>query len=272
MAKGKQTCKILKEIRRQIAVENDIEFVTSECTYKGDCKGTCPKCEAEVRYLERELEKRQRLGKVAVFAGMSLGTLLTAAACDTTAKVASNSSNGTEATQNDLRERDVEGMVKMHTVAYGFDSTFYQTVLKDKFRFFQMEDLTIVGGKILYGYTNGEDWVCKNFEELIEDVKDFTAPCFGGGEQKMREYLAAQLKEDASSYNGDVEVSFIVDAMGKLHEVAIVKGLDETLDADIASVFEQMEWSAAWYRTKHQQGMNFVCQCVKKIHFPITNE
>ena len=56
MAKGKQTCKILKEIRRQIAVENDIEFVTSECTYKGDCQGTCPKCEAEVRYLERELE------------------------------------------------------------------------------------------------------------------------------------------------------------------------------------------------------------------------
>ena len=79
MAKGKQTCKILKEIRRQIAAENDIEFVTSECTYKGDCLGTCPKCEAEVRYLERELEKRQRLGKAAVFAGMSLGTLLTAA-------------------------------------------------------------------------------------------------------------------------------------------------------------------------------------------------
>ena len=68
MAKGKQTCKILKEIRKQIAAENDIEFITSECTHKGDCKGTCPKCEAEVRYLERELDKRQRMGKGAVFA------------------------------------------------------------------------------------------------------------------------------------------------------------------------------------------------------------
>lgn len=47
MARGKQTCKILKEIRRQIAEANDIEFVTSECRYKGDCLGTCPKCEAE---------------------------------------------------------------------------------------------------------------------------------------------------------------------------------------------------------------------------------
>ena len=81
MAKGKQTCKILKEIRRQIAEENDIELITSECTHKGDCAGTCPKCEAEVRDLERELEKRQRLGKAAVFAGMSLGTAITAAAC-----------------------------------------------------------------------------------------------------------------------------------------------------------------------------------------------
>ena len=81
MAKGKQTCKILKEIRKQIAAENDIELITSECTHKGDCAGTCPKCEEEVRYLERELEKRQRMGKVAVFAGMSLGTLFAASGC-----------------------------------------------------------------------------------------------------------------------------------------------------------------------------------------------
>ena len=81
MAKGKRTCKILKEIRKQIAAENDIELVIEECTYKGDCLGTCPRCEAEVRYLERELEKRQRMGKVAVIAGLSLGTMLTASSC-----------------------------------------------------------------------------------------------------------------------------------------------------------------------------------------------
>ena len=75
MARGKQTCKILKEIRKQIAAENDINLVIEECTYQGDCLGTCPKCEAEVRYLERELEKRQRLGKAAVVAGLSVGLL-----------------------------------------------------------------------------------------------------------------------------------------------------------------------------------------------------
>ena len=75
MKRGKQTCKILKEIRKQIAAENDINLVIEECTYQGDCRGTCPNCEAEVRYLERELEKRQRMGKAAVVAGLSVGLL-----------------------------------------------------------------------------------------------------------------------------------------------------------------------------------------------------
>ena len=73
MAKGKRTCKILKEIRRQIAEANDIEYVVEECQYKGDCLGTCPKCEAEVRYLEEQLHQRQLLGKAAMVAGISAG-------------------------------------------------------------------------------------------------------------------------------------------------------------------------------------------------------
>ena len=36
MARGKQTCKILKEIRKQIAAENDIHLVIEECTNQGD--------------------------------------------------------------------------------------------------------------------------------------------------------------------------------------------------------------------------------------------
>ena len=83
--KGKQRCKILKEIRRQIAENNDIEYVTSECQHQGDCAGTCPKCEAEVRYLERELERRARLGKAVTVAGLAAtitATTLSATSCD----------------------------------------------------------------------------------------------------------------------------------------------------------------------------------------------
>ena len=75
MARGKQTCKILKEIRRQIAEANDIEFATSECRYKGDCLGTCPKCEAEVRYLEQQLRARSLAGKAVILAGISAASI-----------------------------------------------------------------------------------------------------------------------------------------------------------------------------------------------------
>ena len=78
---GKEKCKYLREIRKKIALENDIRLVTDECSFKGECKGTCPKCEAEVRYLENELERKRKIGKIVTIAGLSLagitsGTLL----------------------------------------------------------------------------------------------------------------------------------------------------------------------------------------------------
>lgn len=78
---GKSKCKILKDIRRAIAEENDIEFVTSECKFQGECSGTCPKCEAEVRYLEEQLRKRRQAGKTVAVAGVAAAMMVTAAGC-----------------------------------------------------------------------------------------------------------------------------------------------------------------------------------------------
>lgn len=78
---GKSKCKILKDIRRQIAADNDIEFITSECKHQGECSGTCPKCEAEVRYLEQELAKRQKAGKAVAVAGIAATILVSTAGC-----------------------------------------------------------------------------------------------------------------------------------------------------------------------------------------------
>ena len=90
MPRGKQTCKILKEIRLQIAKANDIELVTSECRYKGNCLGTCPKCEAEVRYLEQQLHARRRAGKAVTLAGISMGVLSMVAPLPLSAQVQSD--------------------------------------------------------------------------------------------------------------------------------------------------------------------------------------
>ncbi|MBQ8325306.1 MAG: hypothetical protein IJX82_09190 [Clostridia bacterium] len=94
---GKRKCKILKEIRKQIAKDNDIAFVTSECKHQGNCKGTCPKCEWEVRYLEAELEKRRMAGKQVVVAGIAAAMVLTSSCTpeqkDTSSKSSSEASS-----------------------------------------------------------------------------------------------------------------------------------------------------------------------------------
>ena len=73
MKHGKQTCKILKHIRQQIAIENDLFYVTSQCKHRGDCAGTCPTCEAEIRYLEEQLVARHVSGKAVAVLGIALG-------------------------------------------------------------------------------------------------------------------------------------------------------------------------------------------------------
>ncbi len=57
------TCETLKSIRKQIADANGIAYEPNICTYEGPCMGTCPVCEAEARYLEAELAKRQKAHK-----------------------------------------------------------------------------------------------------------------------------------------------------------------------------------------------------------------
>ena len=97
MARGRQTCKILKEIRRQIAYANGIEFITSKCRYKGDCLGTCPKCEAEMRYLEQQLRARSIAGKAVALAGISAASLAMLMPMTSEAKIV-------EEPQNPLKE------------------------------------------------------------------------------------------------------------------------------------------------------------------------
>ena len=78
---GKSKCKVLKDIRKKIAEDNDIAYVTSECQYQGECSGTCPKCEAELRYLEEELTKRRNLGKTVAVAGIAAALVVSSSGC-----------------------------------------------------------------------------------------------------------------------------------------------------------------------------------------------
>ncbi len=73
MNKGKSVCNVLKGVRKAIADANGIKYEPAECSFDGECRGTCPACEAEVRYIERELKLRRLAGRAVTVVGIALG-------------------------------------------------------------------------------------------------------------------------------------------------------------------------------------------------------
>ena len=71
MYKGKKTCETLKAIRKKIADANEIPYEPVVCTHKGDCMGTCPACESEMRYIENQLNIRKMAGKAVKIVGLA---------------------------------------------------------------------------------------------------------------------------------------------------------------------------------------------------------
>lgn len=58
MNTGKEKCELLKKIRQQIAEKYGLSYCPTECTHEGDCLGTCPKCDAELVDLQRQLDEK----------------------------------------------------------------------------------------------------------------------------------------------------------------------------------------------------------------------
>lgn len=79
MKRGKQICETLKQIRLDIARAHGIEYTPRNCNHEGDCAGTCPACDSEVLYLEREISRRRLLSSAAIV-GIGL-TSLTLTSC-----------------------------------------------------------------------------------------------------------------------------------------------------------------------------------------------
>lgn len=71
---GKEKCRLLRQIRREIAESNGIPYSTEECTFEGACTGTCPRCEEEVRVLEDALTQKAARGERIALTGLSLDT------------------------------------------------------------------------------------------------------------------------------------------------------------------------------------------------------
>lgn len=80
--RGRNICDTLKAIRKEIADANGIEYSPEECHFNGECRGTCPKCEQEVKDLEYELRLRQMAGTAIKVAGVAAGIVAMTACSD----------------------------------------------------------------------------------------------------------------------------------------------------------------------------------------------
>ncbi len=227
MARGKQTCKILKEIRRQIAEANDIEFVTSECRYKGDCLGTCPKCEAEVRYLEQQLRSRQLLGKAVVLAGLSAG-MIVFSGCGDTSNQTADDSDRLQGEPVEIVEEDIEHIGVQDNSKEGEAPLFEDSIIVKKG---EIEEPLITVGEIIDP---------ENPEKKTSYID--TPPSFPGGVAKLYEYISQHLVYPANAMDrhiqGRVIVSFTVKPDGSIADAKITRGVYPDLDNEALRVIK----------------------------------
>ncbi|WP_290089182.1 TonB family protein [Paramuribaculum intestinale] len=227
MARGKQTCKILKEIRRQIAEANGIEFVTSECRYKGDCLGTCPKCEAEVHYLEQQLRVRSLAGKAVAIAGISAGIVLMSGCSGTTS---SNQSSET------LQGEPV-ALIEQIEATDSIEDEGELPAIKDTvvIKKGEIEDTKYpVVGEIID--PEQEDKVY----EVIVDIR----PTFPGGDEKLMEWISQHIQYPQNAYDshiqGRVIVQFLVKEDGSVGDAKIIRSVFPSLDEEALRVVTRL--------------------------------
>lgn len=220
MERGKRTCSVLKDIRQQIADANGIKYAPRECHHEGPCAGTCPACEAEVRYLEEQLAVRRMLGKAVVLTGIAASmTSLTACA-------QSKVPNGCEN-----------------------DSTIYELagdVVAPEPERIEPEEEKILRGKV----PAPVDTITpiKKDEQVIYGEVPYSYPQFPGGNSALAKFIEDNLRypEGESCAQGRVVISFVVERDGSLSDFKVVKSIGEPYDDEALRVAKLMpKWVPA---------------------------
>lgn len=240
MKRGKRICSELKAVRRRIADENGIELHQDECKHTGDCLGTCPKCEAEVRYLEQALTHRIATGRAATVAGLTLSL----AACGGTAEptltvdtplnvLPADTTCGSDSLMNpetDVPCPDIP-IPGDEEVIVGFDEEFFDTEGID------MPNVDTVYDEL------------KNSNEEIYVFAD-ELPTFPGGEKAVYDFIEKNLHYPDSACEADIEgsvvVQFVIEKDGTIGRVLVIRDIGGGCGKEAARVVKMMpKWNPA---------------------------
>lgn len=259
MTRGKSICSVLKTIRKQIADANEIWYEPHECHHQGECRGTCPACEAEVRYIERQLDIRRQLGKAAVIVGISAGLSALSGCGDKSKKVDNVSEEESDLTVGKVMvepaerlDGDVEYQSPVDTVIIEKDPA----TIKKRTAPFKAPEKELTGSTVIIDepeppvagavpYTtlpyiiNPEDFD----ENMVFDVVE-QMPSFPGGSEALFNYLSENITypkdcEDVC-VQGRVIITFIVEKDGSITNAEVVKSVHPSFDEEALRVVKAM--------------------------------
>ena len=214
MTRGKSICNVLKTIRKQIAEANEIKYEPRECHHKGECRGTCPACEAEVRYIEQQLDIRRQLGKAVALMGISAG-LSALTSCGNKAENVEDY----ELAQLEVEKRQPTAKIR---------TAKFQTSQKE-------DEIDTACIEVMKGAIDTIPEPPIEGEVKIFDIVE-QMPSFPGGATALFDYLSENIKypEDCeeTSVQGRVIVTFVVEKDGSITEAKVVKSVYPSLDEE----------------------------------------
>ncbi len=227
MTLGKHICKTLKEIRLQVAKANDIPYAPTECKHKGDCAGTCPKCEQELRYIEHQLDLRRAMGKAVSLVGISVGL---------TALTSCNIIPIFRPTAGEVMRdpgEQLDGLVPNDIDSTSVDDTQKNTAADGK-----REAKSLVAKED----TTKAELV---FGEIVEQQ-----PSFPGGNKALLKFIDDNIQYSKEMeeicVSGRVIVSFTIERDGSVTDAKVVKSIHPLFDKEALRVVNLMpKWSPA---------------------------
>ena len=264
MTRGKSICNVLKTIRKQVADANEIKYEPRECHHQGECRGTCPACEAEVRYLESQLSIRRQLGKAVAIMGISAGLSALVSCGDKAKKVATMSEEQSKLMEGKvLREPaiqldgDVEyrspvdtviiekepSKVKKHTAKVVFNETNKGKVPITQESLDEGQAFEVVGNVDEEILQPEPPAVGENQLTLMGDVVE-QMPSFPGGPQALLNYLSEHINYpegyEETCVQGRVVITFVVEKDGSLSDITVVKSLEKAFDEEALRAVKSM--------------------------------
>lgn len=233
MRRGKNICHKLKAVRRRIADENGIELRQPECTYEGECRGTCPRCEYELRYLERELSRRLLLGKAVTAAGLTLGLASCGGKGTASSSIITSHADDeyeiiqTGGIEEDDNENEVPNTVEEDTLeleGLAIPNTIDEGGVDEQSYAFRMKN-----GSRWESNENNHDVMVpeeqeEDEEEMLLGMINEKYPVFPGGEDSLYSFLARNIKYPTEAdVTGTVVIKFTIEKDGSITNATILR-------------------------------------------------